>query len=124
MPVPAEASLPKSPKPTTSTDLEERIPSVLLSNIYGRITRHWFIRVELRKDESERALIPIFACEQSGAERSYGRLRPTTTKKAMETFYGLLQLERYSWPGCVRAWIPAGLDLDDGVQPIEKTNGQ
>ena len=103
MPVPAMAPL----QPVEATHPVVQAPTALLCNAAGRVTRHQFVRMELRVEERERKYVPIFLCEDSGMERTYGCLRPTITIRELEGMFGKLQLERQSWSGCRRAWVSA-----------------
>lgn len=74
---------------------------VLLPNAHGRVTRHRFVRLELRAGFG---VVPMYECDQTGQTRAYGCLNPRLTKRVFEEIYGPLQLDW--WPGCVRAWVP------------------
>lgn len=86
--------------------------TVLLPNAHGRVTRHHFVRLELR---AGLGVVPVFECEMTGDTRAYGCLEPRLTRKKFEEIYGPLQLDY--WPGCVRAWVVRVADADE-EQPI------
>ena len=105
MPVPAMTPQLDQPAATNTADMDNVIPSAVLFNRAGQFTRHWFVRIELQVGDGERKLVPYYVCEDTGAERAYGCLRPHTTVAELESIFGPLQLEGRSWPGCRKAWV-------------------